>query len=190
MAGNPYAGPALWHRPRQGPLVAPGGAISGGTEMAEVECRDYGCGGSKARALETIGQVSRAPRRPWWERVDLFWQTSHLANPGLTRANPGLTRIEAVPNSHPAAPGGGGSRPPHRPEGDGPNPRRSPLARPRHSTSDATSSASGREPHAVLLRGASLVVHDICGSGLIPNLSLRPAGAGGVQAGSRRGEER
>lgn len=42
--------------------------------MTAVEVRDYGCGGSRPRRLETIGWASRAPRRPWWERPDLFWR--------------------------------------------------------------------------------------------------------------------
>ena len=42
--------------------------------MTDIECRDYGCGGSAPRHVQTIGKLSRAPRRPWFERHDLYWE--------------------------------------------------------------------------------------------------------------------
>ena len=53
----------------------------------EVLSRDYGCGREPQRQLTVIERASRAPRRAWWERCDLFWDQDAYAFQPAWRAH-------------------------------------------------------------------------------------------------------
>ena len=41
--------------------------------MANIDCIDYACGSARPRRLSIIDQASRAPHKPWFDRLDFFW---------------------------------------------------------------------------------------------------------------------
>lgn len=55
--------------------------------MRTLNQRDYARGGPTPRALEVVDFISRARRKPWWERIDFFYEPRLYEFPPAWRAH-------------------------------------------------------------------------------------------------------